>query len=320
VRLLAPAAVLIGLLSIGAAPSARVQPPPPTEVYLASLASASAETASVSGVVNISNDPEYDNQPSFTPDGRAVLFTSRRDGKQTDIYRYDVASRALTQLTHTAESEYSPIVTPDGRTFSVIRVEADGAQRLWRFDMDGTHPRLVLDQIKPVGYHAWIDATHLALFVLGASGQPATLQIADTATGRAETVATNIGRSLAVRPHSSPPIVTYVSKAARPWVISSIDPVRHTGGEIATLPTNAEGPASEDYAWNPASADGQLLMATGATLMAFQQDARGGPPWRPIADLSTSGVVNITRLAVSPDGKWLAFVAQPAPGGVAPGR
>ncbi len=204
-------------------------------------------------------------------------------------------------------------MTPDGRTFSVIRVEADGTQRLWRFDLDGTNPRLVLDQIKPVGYHAWIDDTHLALFVLGASGQPATLQIADTTTGRAEIVATNIGRSLALRPHASPPVVTFVSKAVTPWIISSIDPVRRTVGAIAPIAPKSQGPAPEDYAWNPAVADGQLLMASGAALMAFEHDPRGGPPWHRVADLSTSGVAGITRLAVSPDAKWLAFVAQPAP-------
>ena len=41
--------------------------------------------------INISNSPGYDNQPSFLPDSSAVLFSSNRDGKQTDIYRYDIA-------------------------------------------------------------------------------------------------------------------------------------------------------------------------------------------------------------------------------------
>ena len=67
--------------------------------------------------------------------------------------------------------------------------------------MTGAHQSVVFENVKPVGYHAWIDATHVALFILGAgNGAPATLQIADTKTGTAEVVATGIGRSVLVRP------------------------------------------------------------------------------------------------------------------------
>ena len=38
-------------------------------------------------------------------------------------------------------------------------------------------------------------------------------------------------------------------------------------------------------------------------------DATSG--WVPVADLSKAGVKNVSRLTVSPDGKWLAFVAEP---------
>src|SRR6267378_1894361 len=91
--------------------------------------------------------------------------------------------------------EYSPTPLPDGKGFSVIRVEADSTQRLWAFDRDGSRPRLVLDSIKPVGYHAWADAHALVLFVLGS---PPTLQIADAGSpgARGEVLAHDIGRSL----------------------------------------------------------------------------------------------------------------------------
>jgi hypothetical protein len=174
------------------------------------------------GGMTVTNNPDYDNQPSFLPDGSAVLFSSKRDGKQNDIYRYDLASKQVKPVTTTAESEYSPVVTPDGKTFSVIRMEADGTQRLWRFDLSGQNPRLVLENVKPVGYHVWIDATHLALFVLGGQGQPATLQLADTATGKAEVIESSIGRSMSMRPgtHSA----TFVSKPANEhWLIKDLD-------------------------------------------------------------------------------------------------
>src|SRR5258706_14141105 len=137
--------------------------PPDTEIFLASFA---AGANPVGRPANITNNQGYDNQPSFTPDGAGILFTSiRGGGTQTDIYRYDIASGSTAQVTRTAESEYSPTVTPDGGHISVIRVEADGTQRLWRFTLEGGAPELVLPCIKPVGYHAWADSHTLALFV-----------------------------------------------------------------------------------------------------------------------------------------------------------
>jgi dipeptidyl aminopeptidase/acylaminoacyl peptidase len=302
-------ALAIGAASVAAQTGATQPPPVNTEIYLASYTA--GQTVAISGVINISNDPEYDNQPSFTPDSRAVLFTSKRDGKQTDIYRYDIASKTLTQLTHTPESEYSPLVTPDGKTFSVIRVEADNTQRLWRFDLDGTNPRVVLENVKPVGYHAWIDATHLALFVLGAQGQPATLQIADTTTGKADVVATNIGRCLAVRPRTTPTQVTYVDKSVKPWMLAELNPTTRTPEPVVPLSggTGGGGASPEDYAWDASIDQGRLIVPSGpSALITMTTDGRTG-----LLDLSATGVTNITRLAVSPDSKWIAFVAQPKP-------
>ena len=58
--------------------------------------------------MNITRSPGYDNQPSFTPDGAAILFTSNRGGTQTDIYRYDVGSGAsLARHQHTRERVFA---------------------------------------------------------------------------------------------------------------------------------------------------------------------------------------------------------------------
>src|SRR4029078_12900432 len=135
----------------------------------------------------------YDNQPFYTPYGKSILFTAIRDGRQTDIYEFDRAARHAKPLITRPEGEYSPTITPDGQGISVIRVEADKTQRLWRFDRSGKNPTVILPDIKPVGYHVWVDADTLVLFVIG---PPATLQLAHVATGKADIVARDIGRSL----------------------------------------------------------------------------------------------------------------------------
>jgi Tol biopolymer transport system component len=268
------------------------QQPPATDIYLAPMPTKAGETLQS---VNISDSPGYDNQPSFLPDSSAILFASNRDGKQTDIYRYDIASKKLTQVTHTPEAEYSPTVTPDRKTFSAVRVEADNSQRLWRFDMDGSNPRVVLENVKPVGYHAWIDDTHLALFILGAGGgAPATLQLADTKTGTATVAVTGIGRSLLVRPKTG--AISYLSTSDTPRMLKELDP--KTGTSTALV---APLDGSQDCAWLP---DGRLIMAKGTTISVWTP---GTTSWEPFAEV---GPANVNRLAVSPDGKWVAFVAE----------
>ena len=161
------ASSLIAMLATSRS-AARRRPPPATDIYLAPLSIRDDGRPVVGTPVNITNRPGYDNQPSFTPDSRAILFTSIREDGQSDIYRYDIASKAIARVTSTPESEYSATVMPGGQRFSVIRVEHDSTQRLWSFALDGSDPQLlVLAALKPVGYHAWIDPNNLALFVLG---------------------------------------------------------------------------------------------------------------------------------------------------------
>ena len=298
------------ILAVAVISTPAQQAPPPTEVYLMALPLEPNERGKPLKWINISNSPGYDNQPSFLPDSSALLFSSNRDGKQTDIYRYDIAGKALKQVTNTPEAEYSPTMTPDGKTFSVIRVEADGAQRLWSFDLaSGANPRLVLENVKPIGYHAWIDATHLALFILGAGqGAPATLQIADTKTGTAEVAATGIGRSVLLRPGAG--TVSYITTGAT-RMVREYDPAKHASRDLfAPL----EG--SQDAAWGRNG--GALWMANGVEVFGHVVDPAASS-WRPLfnlvgpsADPNSPKVSGITRMAISPDGRWLAFVAEPA--------
>jgi WD40 repeat protein len=292
------------------------QPPPDTEIYLAPLKVANG-TIDVGSPVNITNSPGYDNQPSFTPDGASVLFTSVRGAlpaslggstTQSDIYRYDIRTREVTRVTETPESEYSPTTMPDGRGISVIRVEADGAQRLWSIRPSGPkiEAAVLLPDIKPVGYHAWADEHTLALFVLG---QPATLQLADTRAGTARPIATDIGRSIQRIPGSG--TVSDISFVQREregdttrLTIRRLNP---TTGEVTTIAPAVAGSREADTAWTP---DGTLLMAKDGTLYGW---TRTQPSWKEIASAERLSLPGVTRLAVSPAGDYLAVVGSPRP-------
>jgi dipeptidyl aminopeptidase/acylaminoacyl peptidase len=288
----------IALFTVQAAPAAPAGPPA-TDIYLADLRAAQGRV-SVGVPVNVTARPGYDNQPFFLSDGRALLYTSIREDSQAEIYRYDIDTKTSVRLTTTRESEYSPTPLPDHSGFSVVRVEADSTQRLWAFDLAGSRPRLVLDSIKPVGYHAWGDAHILVLFVLGS---PPTLQIADATApaARGEVIATDIGRSLQKIPGRAS--VSFVQRdSVAGAALLELDLRTRRVTKLAEVP-----PGADFFAWTP---EGIVLTASGTTLS--QWDSRRGGAWEQVADLAAAGLGSVTRLAVSPKGDRLAIVAIPA--------
>jgi hypothetical protein len=267
---------------------------PGTDIFLATLSGKGAALRA-GPPRNVTARPGYDNQPAFSPDGGTLYFTSGREG-QSDIYRYDIATGRTLPVTATPESEYSPTVTPDRRHLSVIRVERDSTQRLWSFPLDGGAPRLLLDSIKPVGYHVWLNADTVFVFVLGS---PATLRRAELAHGTAVTLANDIGRTLLRVPGRR--TISYVQRDSSGGWIRSLDPLTGAGENLARLP---EG--NEFYTWTPG---GELLSARGNRLLRW--DAGTGS-WETVAEFTEPGLQHISRLAVSPAGDRIALVGEEA--------
>ena len=274
------------------------QTPPATEIFLSPLTIAGTKVT-VGRPLNITNNRGYDNQPQFLADSSGVLFSSQRDGVQTDIYRYDITEKRTVQVTRTAENEYSPTLTPDGRTFSTVR---GAEQKLWRFMMDGTDAGLAWTHMGLIGYHVWISESEMATFVLGAQREPNTLQLLNLRTGGSDVIEKSIGRSLLLRPGRG--TVSFVHKPADgPWVIRELDPRTR---QITTLTPTLE--RSEDLAWTP---DGAIVMGQKGKLFMWRPSTSPDQAaWTEIADLTKQGVENITRLTVSPDGRWIAIVSQ----------
>ncbi len=274
------------LLALGPAPAAAQSD---TDIQLFGIARQNGRVVTLGEPVAVTDRAGYDNQPFFAPDGR-LLYTSIRDG-QADTYRYDPDTGRTTRVTATPESEYSPTPIPGSDRFSVVRVEADSAQRLWSFANDGSEPRLVLEDVEPVGYHAWAGG-RVALYVLG---DPATLRLADPVTGAVRVVAQRIGRSVQTVPDGT--AISYTQDLLSGWVIREF---RVGDGRVRTLaPMLGE---DEYHAWTP---DGALLTAHGTEV--FQLNP-GTNDWRPVVDVSRYGLGAVTRLAVSPGGGTLAVV------------
>ncbi len=289
-RLYAIAALFAALFSPAAA-SAQES----SDIFLVRLNS-TGETVAADSVIRVTHRNGYDNQPSFLRDGLTLLYTTIDAAGQADIWRHTLGTRGTSALTLTApESEYSATQMPAGDRFSVIRVEPDSTQRLWSFRLDGTDPRIVLEDVEPVGYHAWVDANRVVVFVLGS---PATLQLADLRGGSPEMIAQDVGR--AVQPVPGRDAVSFVQhdSADARWIEIYDVATRTVERLIRPFAEN------EYHIWLPT---GTLVTARGSRL--YQFNPATDTDWVPAGDLASHGITNASRLAVSADGRWLAVVA-----------
>jgi Tol biopolymer transport system component len=275
-------------------------PPRDTDILIAEISMGADGLPSIGAPTNLTQRADYDNQPSFVPDGSGLWYTvNSAQAGQADIWRYDFADGRVTPVTQSApESEYSATALLDGSGISTIRVEADSTQRLWRFDLDGTNGSVLLPALAPVGYHAWVDPNTVVMFVLG---QPATLRRGDLRTQRVETLAANIGRSIQRIPNSSDISYVQLNEGGGATIMR----LPGDGGPATVLAESVGG--GQDHAWTPS---GVLLMADGGVVFGWRPGS--ARPWTPVGDFSDLHIV-ISRLAVSPNGRQIAMVAEIEP-------
>ncbi len=79
-----------------------------------------------SGAVELlTHDRAKDVEPTWTPDGRAVLFRSDRDGI-SNLYAVRLADRALLRVTNLLGGAFQPSVSPDGRSVAFASYSSHG--------------------------------------------------------------------------------------------------------------------------------------------------------------------------------------------------
>lgn len=239
----------------------------------------------------------YNNQPQFFNNDEIYLTVqSPSGGEQTDIYSLNIATKTITQVTASADSEYSPTPMPDGEHFTVVRVEADGnnTQRLWKLPIDRSNNGTpIFSTTKDIGYHFWINDNEVLLFIVG---EPHALAIGELSTGKINYITSSIGRCFQRLPNGN---VAYIQKISEgTWQIKELDVYTQKSRSIIyTLP------GSEDFV---ILKDGTILMAQGNRL--FKYNKAIDKQWLEIANFQEYGISTITRLSVSDDNK-IALVA-----------
>ena len=247
--------------------------------------------------VKISEGNGYNNQPHFSENGSVIYYTreipAEDSNAQTDIAAFDTATSTTRMVNNTPESEYSPTPIPGRDALSVIQADLKQKQYLYAIDIGSGEMELLLPDVEPVGYHAWVNDQELAMFILGDSF---TLQTARLNTAGTTLIADNIGRTL--RKHPETGEILFVDKNSEPWQIAAFNP--ETTDIRAVMPLF---PASEDFTID---ATGTYWTGNGSKLYRRTPTRQG---WELMADYSESGIRRISRLAINLQSGQIALVS-----------
>jgi hypothetical protein len=243
----------------------------------------------------ITQNEVYQNQPEFLANGDILFTAFDPENSQTDIMRYRIADGSMSKVLSTPLSEYSPTLMPDGRHFSVVRVEQDNSQRLVQVSLGSGQESPLIPKASRIGYHAWLEDRKVALFIVAPNPR---LLIYKMDEDDFDDVFDRVGRCIKQVPDSD-----YFSAVYKPregeWVVRA---VKGAGEAIedwfATLPN------SEDYVWYDRK---RMLMARQGAVYLFDLDQRS-KGWALLRDYSDAGLTSITRMALSQDRKRLVMV------------
>jgi Tol biopolymer transport system component len=266
---------------------------PDSELFLFSIEKKDGKYI-FSGGENITNNPGYDNQPSFSLDDRSILFTSNRNSNNFDIYEYDLADKKVSQIITSENGEYTAKEL-DKNTITFVREGKGQEMTVWKFDRTTKKESLALKNKEPVAYYAFNSKGDALVWIRYAF----MMHFVNPEKDINKYVANYAQPSV---PHLIPKTDNFSFMQRQPddelW-IKEFNPKTQA---VRPIVNSKDG--KKDYCWMP---DGSLLIGSGTKLFRF--DEKIDKDWVLLADLSEFGIKDITRMSVSFNGKYLALVS-----------
>lgn len=277
----------------------------PTNLWSVSLAWR-GDALQVGVPVKLTHDDGTNSQPSFSPDGRAIVFSATRDTGATarsEIHRYDFATGKETRITRTPENENSPTVNSRGEYVAIRWAPATLFREFgpWVYARDGTPRRGLLPGGDTTGYYTPLGGGRYVL--TRPKSRTFTVAMFDSAAGTIVDLDSGV---------PALPVQRIPGQRAISYVVIDSATARHEirRYDLVTRQTKVVSralPGRTAHAW---MTDGKtLLMAKGNRLYARRAAALADTAWRVVATFSDPGLRQAAAYVVSPDGRRLILTS-----------
>jgi TolB protein len=196
----------------------------------------------------VTNNHTINLSPSWTPDGKSVLYTSYKD-RNSSLYLFELYSGKEVKLTPRSGKYLGGKVSPDGK-FIAVTAEVGGNSNIYLLDRNGNLIRSLTENPGIEVSPSWSPDSRQLVFVSDRSGSPQ-LYVLDVASGKSRRL--TYSGSYNTSPEWSPrgDRIAYTGRVGTRFAIFTI-PV--DGGEPRKL--TAESADSEDPTWSP---DGRFI-------------------------------------------------------------
>jgi Tol biopolymer transport system component len=101
-----------------------------------------------SGRRQLTDTPEAERHPSWSPDGQKILFTSGNGMTNIDLFVMDADGANVQRLTEHPERDRRAVWSPDGQTIAFVS-QRDGNVSIWLMDTSGANKRKLVEGREP---------------------------------------------------------------------------------------------------------------------------------------------------------------------------
>ena len=179
---------------------------------------------------------------------------------------------------------------------AAVRLDKDGLQRLYKYDSQSGNSTEIIPELQVAYFAFYIEKEMLATVL---NGEKMDLALIDLKNKSVDTLFRNAGRSLQKIPKTNSMSYSLVNEEGN-LDLYLLDMDSKESFFITEMPIGIQ-----DCVWLN---DTQILIGSGNKL--YMYDTLGEPEWNRVASLEEFGIKNITRMAISPNGKKLALVGE----------